>query len=328
MGTGDRACAAIAEKQFGLISRDQAIRTGMSERAIGRRLGAGRWRQVLPGVYRLAGAPASCERSLKAATLWGGEGCVVSHRAAAALHGLAGFARQGVEVQSSRRLQRSDVIAHRTCFTSSLYPVSIKGIPTTSVTRTLIDLAGTVTREALEEALDDALRRGLTDLGRLRGVLSRSGSTRRGARVLRQLIAARDGRREKTDSQLEDQLLRLLRSRGLPPPAIHLDVSHGDERICEVDMAYPNERVAIEVHGYRFHSARSAWERDQRRENELVRAGWRVLKATSSQLDRDPDSFIDTLRALLKSGRRKRGDLPVQSDRGSRRRCFHLRKRE
>src|SRR6266851_1544988 len=55
MGTGDRACAAIAEKQFGLISRDQAIRTGMSERAIGRRLGAGRWRQVLPGVYRLAG---------------------------------------------------------------------------------------------------------------------------------------------------------------------------------------------------------------------------------------------------------------------------------
>ena len=170
-GTGDGVCAAIAEKQSGLISRDQAIRTGMSERAIGRRLGAGRWRQVLPGVYRLAGVPTSWEQSLKAATLWGGEGCVVSHRAAAALHGLAGFARQGVEVQSSRRLQRSDVIAHRTCFTSSLYPVSIKGIPTTSVTRTLIDLAGTVTLEALEEALDDALRRGLTDLGRLRGVL-------------------------------------------------------------------------------------------------------------------------------------------------------------
>ena len=311
MGRGDRACAEIAEKQFGLISRDQAIGTGMSERAIGRRLGAGRWRQVLPGVYRLAGAPASWEQSLKAATLWGGEGCVVSHRAAAALHGLAGFARQGVEVQSSRRLQHSDVLAHRTCFTSSLYPVSIKGIPTTSVTRTLIDLAGTVTREAIEEALDDALRRGLTDLGRLRGVLRRSGSTRRGARVLRQLIAARDGKREKTDSQLEDQLLRLIRSRGLPPPEIHLDVCHGDERICEVDMAYPNERVAIEVHGYRFHSARSAWERDQRRENALVRAGWSVLKATSSQLDRNPDSFIDTLRALLKSGRPKRKDLPA-----------------
>src|SRR5260370_6558054 len=89
MGRGDRACEEIAEKQFGLISRDQAIGTGMSERAIGGRLGAGRWRQVLPGVYRLAGAPASWEQSLKAATLWGGEGCVVSHRAAAALHGLA-----------------------------------------------------------------------------------------------------------------------------------------------------------------------------------------------------------------------------------------------
>src|SRR5260370_19395968 len=67
MGRGDRACAEIAEKQFGLISRDQAIGTGMSERAIGRRLGGGRGRQVLPGVYRLAGAPASWEQSLKAA---------------------------------------------------------------------------------------------------------------------------------------------------------------------------------------------------------------------------------------------------------------------
>ncbi|SRR6266851_4949606 len=65
MGAGDTACAKIAEKQSGLISRDQAIRTGMSERAIGRRLGAGRWHQVLPGVYRLAGALASWEQSLK-----------------------------------------------------------------------------------------------------------------------------------------------------------------------------------------------------------------------------------------------------------------------
>src|SRR5229473_2965186 len=133
MGAGDTACGEIAEKQSGLISRDQAIRTGMSERAIGRRLGGGRWRQVLPGVYRLAGVPTSWEQSLKAATLWGGEGCVVSHRAAAALHGLAGFARQGVEVQSSKRLQRSDVIVHRTCFTS--YPArggeiaALSGVP-------------------------------------------------------------------------------------------------------------------------------------------------------------------------------------------------------
>jgi len=67
MGAGDTPCAEIAEKHPGLISRDQAIRTGMSERAIGQRLGADGWRRVLPGVYRLAGAPASWEQSLKAA---------------------------------------------------------------------------------------------------------------------------------------------------------------------------------------------------------------------------------------------------------------------
>ena len=74
MGKGDAVCAAIAEKQFGLIARDQAVQTGMSERAIGRRLANGRWLQVLPGVYRLAGAPTSWEQSVKAATLWGGNG--------------------------------------------------------------------------------------------------------------------------------------------------------------------------------------------------------------------------------------------------------------
>src|SRR5260370_40208821 len=128
MGRGDRACAEIAEKQFGLISRDQAIGTGMSERAIGRRLGAGRWRQVLPGVYRLAGAPASWEQALKAATLWGGEGCVVAHRAVAALHGLAGVGRQGGGGAASTGVPPSDRVAPRTCSTCSLEPASTQGI--------------------------------------------------------------------------------------------------------------------------------------------------------------------------------------------------------
>ena len=41
MGAGDTACAEIAEKQFGLISRDPAMRTGMSA-PLARRLGTGR----------------------------------------------------------------------------------------------------------------------------------------------------------------------------------------------------------------------------------------------------------------------------------------------
>jgi len=56
---------------------------------------------------------------------------------------------------------------------------------------------------------------------------------------------------------------------------------------------------AIEAHGYRFHSSRSVWEDDQRRENGLVEAGWKVLKVTSSQLENEPASIIGALRSLL-----------------------------
>jgi hypothetical protein len=45
------------------------------------------WEEVLPGVYRLAGATTSWGQRLKAIELWAGPGSAISHRAAAALYG-------------------------------------------------------------------------------------------------------------------------------------------------------------------------------------------------------------------------------------------------
>ena len=302
MNMRDRLCGEIAERQFGLIERSQALRA-MSPSAIARRLATGRWHLELPRVYRLAGAPKSWEQSLKAATLWGGEHCVVSHEAAAALHGLSSLRKRQVHVQLPKLLCHPGVITHRTRF-AGLYATSVRGIPTTSVTRTLIDLAGTTPKKTLEKALDEALRLRMTDLGRLRGVLARSGTKRHGAKVLRSLLEARDPAKERSDSELEDKLIRLIRSERLPPPALHYNVVDEDRWLGEIDLAYPRQRIAVEVHGYRFHSSRSAWEDDQRRENGLVEAGWRVLKVTHSQLEHDPASIIGALRSLL--GRKPR----------------------
>jgi len=298
MDMRDRLCGEIAERQFGLIERDQAIHAKMKPAAIARRLANGRWRLELPRVYRLAGAPKSWEQSLKAATLWGGEHCVASHEAAATLHGLSSLRARQVHVQTAKRLCYPGVITHRTRF-AGLYATSVRGIPTTSVTRTLIDLAGATPKKTLEKALDEALRLRMTDLGRLRGVLARSGTKRRGAKVLRSLLEARDPAKERSDSELEDKLIRLIRSDGLPLPALHYNVVDEDRWFGEVDLAYPRQRIAIEAQGYRYHSSRSAWEDDQRRENGLVEAGWKVLKVTNSQLEHDPASVIGALRSLL-----------------------------
>jgi len=146
----DELCASIFEKQFGLIEREQALKCGMSLAAVSRRLASGRWLKVLPRVYRLAGAPRSCEQSLKAVTLWGGSRCVVSHETAAALHGLSVTAPRRMHVQAPTQLQRANVAAHRTRF-GQLHTVTVKGIPTTSVTRTLVDLSASLPRSSLEK---------------------------------------------------------------------------------------------------------------------------------------------------------------------------------
>ena len=130
---------------------------------------------------------------------------------------------------------------------------------------------------------------------------------------MRRLIESRDSTGERTDSELEDKLLRLIRSRRLPLPDLHCNVFHEDDWLGEVDFAYPHARIAIEVHGYGFHSLKPVWEKDQRRENELVRAGWKLLKATSQQLDQDPDSFLEALRYLLKEATTRIPQRPRRS---------------
>ena len=168
MRTADELCSAITEKQSGLIARQQAVRAGMSAAGVGRRLASRRWLQVLPGVYRLAGSPTSWEQSLKAATLWGGDKCVVSHETAASLHGLSVLGGRRVHLQSPRQLRHANIAAHRTRF-SDFRPVVVKGIPATSVTRTLIDLSASLPTKSLEQLLDEAIRRGMTDIARLKG---------------------------------------------------------------------------------------------------------------------------------------------------------------
>src|SRR5437016_5048795 len=79
----DRAIAALAERQPGLVTRAQALERGLTESAIGRRLAAGRWKRVHSGVYRLAGAERTWEQELRAHLLPAGPGAVVSPSSAA-----------------------------------------------------------------------------------------------------------------------------------------------------------------------------------------------------------------------------------------------------
>jgi hypothetical protein len=118
-----------------------------------------------------------------AVALWA-PGAAVSHRAAAALWELEGFLAGPVELSTTggRKAPADWITLHRTSRLERAYVTVVGVLPVTTPTRTLSDLCGVLGRDDVEPALDDALRRGLTSLPRLRWAADRlRGKGRTGA---------------------------------------------------------------------------------------------------------------------------------------------------
>ena len=286
------------------MSRSQALGLGMSERMIDRRLATGRWERMFHGVYRIAGAPTTWHQVLLAACLAAGDGAVVSGRAAAALWELPDLGREIVEISvpRARRPTLPGVIVHRPRALDRIDRTKIGGIPVTTATRALIDLAGHIGDGVLEAALDDALRRRLTTVRRLRAALTRlEPRGRRGARTIAAMVAARGREGALPESVLETRFSRLLRSAGLPPPERQYRVHFGGRMVARVDFAYPRHRVAIEVDGFRYHAGRRAFDADRARLNAIIAAGWVVIHATSTEMRKNPERLAAQVERALAS---------------------------
>jgi very-short-patch-repair endonuclease len=234
---------------------------------------------------------------MMAACLAWGEGAGISHPPAAALWRLAGFEQRAAEltVPPGRRRKGPGVV-HR----SLLLPVDVTrvdGIPVTTPARTLIDIASVCDEEVVEEALDDALRRGLVSIPRLRWRLDQMGR-RPGVVMMRALLDARAGS-SVPQSVFETRLLRALRRAGLPEPVAQHEIRRGGRLVAVVDFAYPRERLAIEADGYRWHSGRAQWEHDRSRRNDLTLLGWRVVHVTWPDLSRREQAVIESVQEAL-----------------------------
>ena len=174
----DARVASVARAQHGVISRKQAASAGMSRHQIRLRVDTGRWHQVERGVFMIGGAPIKWRSRLLALCLSFGDEAVVSHLPAGALWHLAGFDPEPapeatVDRNRSRRNQGYQV--------HSIGPVQasdrtiVDAIPVTTPTRTLLDCAAQLTAETLEIAVDDAIRRKMTSVSRLRWQLAKGG---------------------------------------------------------------------------------------------------------------------------------------------------------
>jgi very-short-patch-repair endonuclease len=276
---------------------------GPSRSLIQRRLTSGRWERLYADVFRVAGAPSSWRQSLFAACLAKGSEAIVSHRAAAALWVLPGFRPGPIEIivpRSRRRASMPGVVVRRLAPIPPADRTVLDAIPVTTPPRTLIDIAAEVPPDIVEEALDDAIRRGLVSLARLRWRLSElARSGRPGISTIRALAAERDPGACVPQSVFETRLLRILNKSSLPTPIIQHRVADRGRLVAVVDFAFPSFRVAVEADGYRWHSGRMRWQHDLTRRNALTALGWRVVHVTWIELASEPDRVVDAIRRVL-----------------------------
>jgi predicted transcriptional regulator of viral defense system len=175
---------AVAEDQWGLVTRRQVEKAGVSPATVQRLADNSVLERVTHGVYRLAGAPVPEQLALRAAWLqlapdvpaWerGPAHGVVSHRSAAAVYGLGHFPADEHDFVLSRRRQtrRPDVRLHRGRLERRDW-TTFRGLPVTRPARIASDLLSQrEDPEGVGHVIADALRWGYDDAGAFAGALA------------------------------------------------------------------------------------------------------------------------------------------------------------
>jgi hypothetical protein len=302
----DRALAKIASGQRMLLTRDDVAAAGGTRSHIHRRVASGRWEQVLPGVYLIAGAPRDWATMQLALTLASGPGAVASHLAAARLWDIPGYAKAGVEVSAPRgalRRQRG-FRQHESTDLDRCRTFEREGIPVTDPGRTVLDLARFVGEARLHRAVESLRRRDLVTWSSLIEVLAvHARQGRHGITRLRSVILRHAHREEITDTDMELLVLGLTREAGLPEPTLHHRIFDGERFVAEVDMAYVELKIAIECDGS-AHLDEDVRDRDLPRQNDLVLLGWTVLRFSYRRVQEHPEAVIREIRHAIAAARR------------------------
>lgn len=296
----DARIRELAERQHGVVARRQLESVGVGREAIEVRLRAGRLLSLHRGVYAVGHRVLSQEAHWLAAVLFCGTGAVLSHRSAAALWRIRGVRRGPIEVTTPRKTRsRSEIHRHFSVLPADEITVE-RGIPVTTVPRTLFDLAATTSADEVEHGLREAEYLRLHDRLSLPHLLERYPG-RRGAPVARASLARRAETPGRIRSWLEEKFLPFLRRNRLPLPQLNASVRAG-EKLFEVDCLWPAATTIVELDGFAGHGTRIAFREDRARDRVLRVAGYGVTRIAPEQLDDEPEAIAADLRVLLNSG--------------------------
>lgn len=287
----------IAASQGGVVTRAQAIDSGLTPGQIQNRLGSKRWLPIGRGTYRIFAmeGPLNLLRAAAASLPM----AVVSHFSASVIHGVQRIDRKTVSVlvHSQTTHDFPGVRVFRCHDLSNQHIVTVAGLPTTTVARTVVDMASILRPRHLESVVDDVVAAQQTSMPELREVLR--SVARRGKPGVQSLRAILDDRLGVSHSMtiLERKGAKLLTEAGLAGFTTEYPIPWSTHR--RFDVAYPMRRLAIEWDSRRWHMQAEAFDRDRARDREAIVHGWRVLRFTWEDVTHHQESVVETVRATM-----------------------------
>lgn len=297
-GAADEVISRLAERQYGVVARRQLVARGVGNRAIGDRLARSLLVPLHRGVYAFGHRQLRIEGRWLAAVLAAGEGAVLSHRDAAALHGMRKRPdSQRVSVTSPaspRRIEGLWLFPRRPLIAEDV--TTVDGIPVTAPARTLVDLAPLLTPGQLQATMGEADRRGLLDVATVERALRRAmGRHGQGHARLRDALDAHVNHGATlTRSALEECFLDMALAAGLPRPLLNAPAAG-----VEVDALWPAERLVVELDGRAHHKERAAAAWDREKANRLQAAGYLVLRFLHGDVVHRPAYVIEAIEQAL-----------------------------
>jgi very-short-patch-repair endonuclease len=281
-------------RQDGVITLAQALRAGLSQDAVNRRLRSGHWLRCSRGVYFVDDRPFTDEARVRAGVWSYGHDAVAGGLAAAWWHHLTRFVPETVEVTVPRnaRLRRHVGTRLRRRDLAPGDIVERKGLRVTALPLTVVEAAAR--RGGGAKLMDSALQRHVELPQLWRAHLRNKG--RHGSPAARRLLqAASDGAR----SEAERLLVKLLRDNGITGWKTNYPVGG-----YKVDVAFPKQKVAIETDGWAFHSSQEDFQNDRERQNKIALLGWQVLRFTWLDLTEYPQRVLAEIRYAKARGAR------------------------
>ena len=306
----------------GIATSAELIAAGISRDSIRRRVAQGDLLPLGRGVYARSELAAQLTRDdqggerllrLAAAIAVAGPRAVASHQDAAIVHELALLERPPAGVFAltrpprapGNRIDRAGIHLHLATLRSRDVTVR-RGIPVTSVERTVVDLARTLPFRSGVVAADSALFSNQTSAAKLRAAV---GACERwpGVDRARQVV---DFAHPQAESPFESISRVAFRDGGLPPPVLQAWIMGRGHAIGRVDFLWQEHRTIAEADGAAKYADPGVARRQLRRDAELREAGFEVVHFTWRELMATPDKVIGSIRAAF-----IRGDLAGAFDR-------------